>query len=48
MARVFMEYFKIKDNNYKLSRFTIGTVQLGKTYGIDTLGNPLMRKHNQY
>lgn len=35
-----MDYFKIKDNNYRLSRFTIGTVQLGKTYGIDTLGKP--------
>jgi aryl-alcohol dehydrogenase-like predicted oxidoreductase len=35
-----MDYFKIKDKNYKLSRFTIGTVQLGKTYGIDTLGKP--------
>lgn len=35
-----MDYFKIKDNNYNLSRFTIGTVQLGKTYGIDTLGKP--------
>jgi aryl-alcohol dehydrogenase-like predicted oxidoreductase len=35
-----MEYFRIKDNNYKVSRFTVGTVQLGKTYGIDTLGKP--------
>lgn len=35
-----MDYFEIKDNNYKLSRFTIGTVQIGMTYGIDTLGKP--------
>jgi aryl-alcohol dehydrogenase-like predicted oxidoreductase len=35
-----MNYFTIKDKNYKLSQFTIGTVQIGTTYGIDTLGKP--------
>ncbi|MCD4670367.1 MAG: aldo/keto reductase, partial [Actinomycetia bacterium] len=35
-----MDYFKIKDNDHKFSRFTIGTVQIGTTYGIDTLGKP--------
>lgn len=35
-----MNYFTIKDKNYRLSQFTVGTVQIGKTYGIDTLGKP--------
>ncbi len=37
-----MNYFKIKDNNYEFSRFAIGTVQPGKTYGkeIDAIGKP--------
>lgn len=35
-----MDYFTVTGKNYKLSRFAVGTVQLGKTYGIDTLGKP--------
>jgi aryl-alcohol dehydrogenase-like predicted oxidoreductase len=39
-----MEFFKLPGTNSNLSRFIVGTVQLGKTYGIDTLGKPTREK----
>lgn len=35
-----MNYITIKNKNYKISRLTLGTVQIGTTYGIDSLGKP--------
>lgn len=39
-----MDYFKPAGTNNMLSRFTIGCVQIGLTYGIDSLGKPPLEK----
>lgn len=39
-----MNYFTIKDKNHRFSQLTIGSAQINKTYGIDTIGKPSDRE----
>lgn len=39
-----MNYFTIKNDNFKISRFAVGANQLGMDYGIDTLGKPSQKE----